>query len=166
MELEDKVQNNDIGDVPLEINWATVTTDWGTLLDLPVGISTAVGYDGMGTGDAIGASGWGLECYGGLWLDKEGAGQINVTLADMVTVTAIDSFDFDIAGEDETEMILGATLDMAPLPVVAACDLRGDGMSLSTAGSFAYDLTEDVAEGSELLYGFGADSVLPVLPSV
>ena len=48
IELEDDLKTNDIedvwgfGDGSVNINWATLTTDWGALLDLPIGVTSTI----------------------------------------------------------------------------------------------------------------------------
>ena len=151
----------------LDVTWATVTTDWGMLLDLPVGVSTTLGYNDFSYGDEIGVTGWGLEDMGGLGLNKEGAMKVDITASEMISLMAAAAFDPEKTATDTYDMVFGATVNVAPATIIvdyaivddkasfgteawAGFALGGD-MTLDAGGSFTYDM-----DAETYVYGFGA----------
>lgn len=178
MEIEDKDGGNATAGTIVGISWATVTTDWGALFSLPVGVTTTVGYDGFGFGDNLYATGWGLENFGGVGLNTEGSMALDIVPAEMVTLGAAMNFDPDQATTEKVEMAVGAAVNVAPVSLevyyVSANDdfaegafgtealfsmAVADGMNLDVAGSFVYDLdTEAYYYGAGV--GFSAFGAL------
>jgi len=172
MEIEDQVKGNDIGNQSIGITYAEVATDWGLLFSLPVGVVTTIGYDGFSYGDEVGVTGWGLENFGGLGLDTEAAGKVDLSFNDLVSVMAAVNFDPNIGSTDEYEMLFGAGLTLDPVSVFVTYKTQdggaleaeamfaaavADGIDLSVAGSFYYDLDDAVLEETnEMVYGLGA----------
>ena len=172
MEIEDTSAGNDPAGTTLDLNYATVTTDWEALLDLPIAVTTTVGLDGFSGGDNHDVTGWGLEAMGGFGINKEGAAKIDLGVAEGVGVYA--AMNFDTVTADESEILLGATLDFAPVSAelyyvnvgdgyaegafgaeASFVTEVGDGMDLSIAGSMIMDLDDTVGAGNEMLYGAG-----------
>lgn len=180
MELEDDIKTNDLviltgidpdtgddifSDTWLALNWATVTTDWGAMLDLPMGVTTTMGYDGFGYLDSS-VTGLGLENFGGFYLPKQGAMKVDITPSDMISLMVASSL-----GEwgSDIVVLVGTTVDVAPVTVKAAYDLEAeamavdavfgmdvaDGMALEVQIPFWYNLADSPAVGSEYKLGAG-----------
>lgn len=131
MELEDKVKMNDIGNSEAVINYAKVTTDWGSMFDLAFGVETTMGYTDFYGGDNNYITGFEFEQTWGLYTDKEGGAKVQLSLADGMVKPYVaymfDNYDkatyvTDAYGNvvvdeenDEQEVLMGAIIDYAPV---------------------------------------------------
>ena len=158
MEIEDKTKVNDLSAHDLGITWADVDTNWGALLNLPIGVVTSVGYNGYGYGDTVGVSGWGLEDLGGTWLSSDAAAQLNFVIADMLTIGGAVNFD-TFADGATTQAIVGADFAMDTLIASAAYNMEAEEFYVEAQ----YGLTDlglsfaaGLSSADYLKYGVGA----------
>lgn len=148
----------------VDFTWAEVTTDWGKLLGLPVGLTTTTGYDGFGyLDDAF--TGWGYEDVAAYYLPNGASTKVAVTVNDMFSFDVDWNYMFD---GSSIPVLVGATVAVDPVTVKVAYDMYaenfgaevmfstavGDGMNLDVQAALDYDMTDGAA--NEYVYGFGA----------
>ncbi len=135
LELEDDIQTDDIGNSSANINYAYILTDWSGLFELPVSLSTEVGYDDYGIGDND-ITQYGFENWC-VYTDKSGGGAVNLGFNDMVSVSAGLIFDPDTgstgAGDHDGDAngdydaAFNATVNYAPVKVNVGYSTVDDG---------------------------------------
>ncbi len=147
------------------VSAAEVTTDWGALLGLPVGVKTTLGYDSFGVGDSLTVTNYAFEDWGGYYLGTVDSIKTVVSLTDTLSFITASTFHnamnnsvFSLAGSFG---IVNFTVDyttvgdgMFGFELKAAQDVAS-GINVAVAGGLSYNLNSDAAAGTQYKYGFG-----------
>lgn len=150
IEIEDKLKTNDLTmavgggtmlgastGFGLGLSYATLTTDWGAILDLPMGVTSTVGYDEFNVMSRYTATGWLLEEGGRYLLSTEAAVKLTITPSDTVTIGAATTFDRD------NDMVFGANVDIDPIGIGVNYATAAGG-KFGTSVGFGMELSGDM----------------------